>query len=186
MDTLISASKVIKLGNTLLRLVSEPISESEYGTEKLRLLSDELFRMMKLENGLGLAAPQVGINKRIVVFGMEQHPVHTALKSIPFTVLCNPSFEAVTDEIYEDYEGCLSVGALRGKVSRYKTIYYKGFDVEGRLIEREASDLHARVVQHETDHLDGVIFLDKVTNYNSLGFHDELVSNGAFSSMHVD
>lgn len=178
--------KVIKLGNPLLRLASESIIEQEYETEQLRSWANELFHHMKLEKGLGLAAPQIGLSKRIIVFGMEKHPVHTELEAIPFTVLCNPSFQAVTNEQYEDYEGCLSVGELRGKVPRYQTIRYQGFDLKGRLIEREASNLHARIVQHEIDHLDGIVFLDRVMNHLSLGFHDELVASGAFSFLHVD
>jgi peptide deformylase len=171
-------SKVILLGNPLLRLKSEAIGDEEFGSAALKQIETELFEVMKVEQGLGLAAPQIGINKRAIVFGMEKHPVHTHLPMIPFTMLFNPSYIPIADECVEDYEGCLSVGALRGKVSRYKTIRYRGYDVEGQLIEREVSDLHARVFQHEYDHLDGVIFLDKITNVNSLGFHDELVRSG--------
>ncbi|RUR14023.1 peptide deformylase [Legionella septentrionalis] len=171
-------NKIILLGNSLLRQKSEAISKEEFGTPELKQLEQELFEMMQAENGLGLAAPQIGISKRAIVFGMEKHPVHTHLPAIPFTVLFNPSYEPMSDECVEDYEGCLSVGTLRGKVSRFKHIRYRGYDVNGQLIEREVSDLHARVLQHEYDHLDGVIFLDKVTNVNSLGFHDELVRTG--------
>jgi peptide deformylase len=179
-------SKVIRLGNPLLRLISDPIAENEFGTAELHELAKQLFEVMQLENGLGLAAPQIGINKRAIVFGMDWHPVHTNLPAIPYTVLFNPSYEPTTDICIEDYEGCLSVGNLRGKVSRYQSIYYRGYDADGNLIEREASDLHARAVQHEFDHLNGVIFLDKVTNHSSLGFHDELVQSGIFTSKKTD
>tara|TARA_R110000868_G_scaffold65823_1_gene196489 strand:- start:3029 stop:3577 length:549 start_codon:yes stop_codon:yes gene_type:complete len=181
-----SNTEVIKLGNPLLRLVSKLIPDNEYGTNELRRLSEKLFNVMKVESGLGLAAPQIGINKRAIVFGMEQHPARTDLPPIPYTVLFNPSFEPITDETYADYEGCLSVGSLRAKVSRYKSIVYRGFDAEGSLIEREVSDLHARVIQHEIDHLDGVIFLDRVTDYHSMGFHDELTLAGTFNSREAD
>lgn len=174
--------KVIKIGNPLLRLASEPIADHEFGTDELKTLTDTLFDVMAQENGLGLAAPQIGINKRAIVFGMDQHPVRTELPAIPYTILFNPSYAPTTDVCVEDYEGCLSVGNLRGKVSRHQSIVYRGYDIDGHLIEREVSDLHARVVQHECDHLDGVIFLDKITNHNSLGFHEELVQSGAFSS----
>ncbi|WP_028388757.1 peptide deformylase [Legionella fairfieldensis] len=175
-------NKIILLGNPLLRQKSQAILEEEFGTPDLKQLEQALFEMMQAENGLGLAAPQIGINKRAIVFGMEKHPVHTYLPTIPFTTLFNPSYEPTSDECIEDYEGCLSVGALRGKVSRYKHICYRGYDVNGQLIEREVSDLHARVLQHEYDHLEGVIFLDKVINVNSLGFHDELVRAGKFKT----
>ena len=117
---------------------------------------------------------------------MKQHPIYTELAPIPFTALFNPSFEPLSDVIEEGYEGCLSVGQLRGKVPRYKTIGYRGYDANGNLIEREVSDLHARVVQHEFDHLDGVIFLDKVTDHSSLGFHEELIRSGALPSKKAD
>lgn len=169
---------IILLGNPLLRQKAETIREEEFGSEELKQLEKTLFEMMKAENGLGLAAPQIGISRRALVFGMEKNPVHTHFPEIPFTILFNPSYEPISEECVEDYEGCLSVGTLRGKVSRYKHIRYRGYDVNGQLIEREVSDLHARVLQHEYDHLEGVIFLDKVTDLNSLGFHDELVRSG--------
>ena len=174
--------KVIKLGNPLLRLISEPIAHDEFGTAELKALSSNLFDVMAQEKGLGLAAPQIGINKRAIVFGMDKHPVRTELPAIPYTILFNPSYVPTSESCIEDYEGCLSVGDLRGKVSRYQSICYRGYDADGHLIEREVSDLHARVVQHECDHLDGVIFLDKITHHETLGFHEELVLSGAFTS----
>jgi peptide deformylase len=171
-------NKIIRIGNPLLRLIAIPIHEDEFGTSELRDMEELLFHMLASEKGLGLAAPQIGISKRAIVFGMDKHPIHTHLPSIPFTILFNPSYEPLSDECIEDYEGCLSVGELRGKVSRYKHIIYRGYDAQGNLIERKANDLHARVLQHEYDHLEGVIFMDKITNVNSLGFHDELVQAG--------
>lgn len=180
------AQQIIKLGNPLLRVISEPIASDEFGTAELNDLVIKLFAVMKLEDGLGLAAPQIGINKRAIVFGMDKHPVHTHLPEIPYTILFNPSYEPTSDICIEAYEGCLSVGSLRGKVSRYQSICYRGYDVDGNLIEREVSDLHARVLQHEVDHLNGVIFLDRVTNHSSLGFHEELVKSGVFPSNKTD
>jgi peptide deformylase len=177
---------VIQLGNPSLRMISEPIANDLFGSEELKEMESILFKTLEEEQGLGLAAPQIAIQKRAIVFGMKQHPVHTDLPSIPFTVLFNPSFEPLSDVIEEAYEGCLSVGQLRGKVPRYKSIVYRGYDASGNLIEREASDLHARVVQHEYDHLDGIIFLDRVKDYNSLGFHEELVRSGALQSKKID
>ncbi len=169
--------EIIYLGNPLLRQISEPILEEDFGSLKLKELEKKLFLMMEAEQGLGLAAPQMGISKRAVVFGLE----HPTLDSIPLTVLFNPSFTALSDETTEDYEGCISVGPLCAKVNRYKKIFYCGYDAEGQLIEREASDLHARVVQHEIDHLNGVIFLDRVSNYHSLGFKDELIKAALYT-----
>ena len=175
-------NKIILLGNPSLRQKSVAISDHEFGSPELKELDRVLFEVMAAENGLGLAAPQIGINKRAIVFGMDKHPVHTHLPAIPYTILFNPSYEPMTDECTEEYEGCLSVGGLRGKVSRYQSIRYRGYDTDGCLIEREVSDLHARAVQHETDHLEGIIFLDRVTDYHSLGFHDELLRFGLLKS----
>ncbi len=177
-----SSNAVIQLGNPLLRMISESIPDNLFGTEDLKSLETVLFNTLEEQKGLGLAAPQIGITKRVIVFGMEQHPIHTHLAAIPFTILFNPSFEPLSNVIEEQYEGCLSVGQLRGKVPRYKTIGYRGYDAEGNLIEREVSDLHARVLQHEFDHLNGVIFVDKVTDPSSLGFHEELILSGALPS----
>ncbi len=170
--------KIVKLGNPSLRLVSEPVTKDEFDSNELQTIVEKLFFVLKKEGGVGLAAPQIGINKRIIVIGMEKHPVYTQLDSIPDTVIINPTIKILTDELEESYEGCMSVGALRGKVSRPKRIHYSGFDISGNLIENEVEGLHARVVQHEIDHLDGIIFLDKVTNHISLGFHEELVASG--------
>lgn len=173
---------LLRLGNPLLRTISEPIGEDLFGTEYLKNIETTLFTGLRQENGLGLAAPQIGIMKRAIVFGMEQHPLYTDLSAIPFTALFNPSWEPLSEIKEEAYEGCLSVGQIRGKVARYKSIGYRGYDQEGNLIEREVTDLHARVLQHEFDHLEGVIFLDKISDHKSLGFHDELVRSGMFPS----
>ncbi len=170
--------KIVKLGNPSLRQISAPVSEDEFDSKELHHIVDILFFALKTEGGVGLAAPQLGFNKRILVFGMKKHPIYTHLHPIPDTVLINPTIQILTDELEEAYEGCFSVGNLRGKVSRPNRIYYKGFDVKGNLIESEAEGLHARVVQHEYDHLDGIVFLDKVTDRMSLGFYDELIESG--------
>jgi len=165
--------EIIQMGNPKLRLVSEPINEDMFGSKELHELTESLFLIMRQEGGIGVAAPQLGINKRIFVFGWEEQ-----LGYIPDTVLINPTFEVIDCNIEEGYEGCLSIGTIRGEVPRYTKIHYKGFDVDGKLIEREAEGRHARVVQHEYDHLDGILFVDRVKNYASLGFHEELIDAG--------
>lgn len=170
--------EIIKIGNPSLRLVSKKIEESEFGTNELAQLEARLFQMMEVEKGIGLAAPQIGCNKRAIVFGMNKHAHYSESDLIPYTALFNPSYYPLTSDTDEEYEGCLSVKGIRAKVSRYKKICYSGFSAKGDLIEMEASGLHARVVQHEVDHLNGIIFLDKVTNYHSLGFTEELLSAG--------
>lgn len=166
---------IIRLGNPLLREKSVAIRDDEFESAELKQLQQELFAVKEATKGLGLAAPQIGVRKRALVFG-QKSPSDS--DNIPETILFNPSFEPLSNECEEAYEGCLSVGQLRGKVLRFKHIRYSGYDVDGELIEREASDLHARVFQHEYDHLDGVIFLDRVTDIHSLGFFDELVQAG--------
>ena len=178
MGNAMDSHTVIQLGNPLLRIISEPISQDCFGTEQLKKMESILFKVLEEEQGLGLAAPQIAINKRAIVFGMKQHPIYTDLAAIPFTILFNPSFEPLSNVMEEAYEGCLSVGQLRGKVPRYKSIGYRGYDAEGRLVEREVSDLHARVVQHEFDHLNGVLFIDRVEDTLSLGFTPELRAFG--------
>jgi peptide deformylase len=118
-------NNIILLGNPLLRQIAKPITNEEFGSPELKQMEQALFEVLEAENGLGLAAPQIGISKKALVFGMDKHPVHTHLPAIPFTILFNPSYEPLSEECIEDYEGCLSVGTLRGKVSRYKHIRYK-------------------------------------------------------------
>ena len=168
--------KVIRLGNPKLRLVSEPVANHEFNSRELQELINSLFSTMERENGIGLAAPQVGINKRIFVFGMNKHPARPEMAPIPYTALINPVIEPLTLDREEEYEACLSIGSLKGKVPRYTRLRYRGFDAKGTLIEREVDGLHARLIQHEYDHLDGVVFLDRVKDYTSLGFHEELMA----------
>lgn len=158
---------VIKIGNPLLRKQSIDVSSNEFGTHNLKVMQEQLFQIMQNENGIGLAAPQIGLNKRIIVFGIEDISSRTGEK-IPYTLLINPTFEASSYSMEEDYEGCLSIGELRGTVPRFTHIGYRGYDINGNLIEREAKGLHARVVQHEIDHLDGILFIDRITNYDSI------------------
>lgn len=178
--------KIIQLGNPILRTLSANIQNFEFASLELKNLEALLFKAMKKAMGIGLAAPQIGVNKRAIVFGLDHHPRRPHDAPIPFTALFNPSYLPLSDELVEDYEGCLSVGDLRGKVSRYQSIRYRGYDSKGQLIERDVSDLHARVVQHEIDHLDGIVFLDRITNHASLGFHDELMEAGTFTFHKTD
>jgi peptide deformylase len=168
---------IIQLGNPILRKESLPIPESSFGTSALQDLAQLLIRTMHHENGIGLAAPQIGLNQRAIVFGLD-NAGHRG--DIPQTILFNPSFRPLQDTLVEDYEGCLSLGNIRAKVPRYQSIYFTGRDVEGNYIEKEVSDFHARVFQHEFDHLNGVVFLDRVTDHRSLGFHEELIKAGVF------
>jgi peptide deformylase len=174
-----SAPTVIQLGDPTLRLQSESVDENEFGSRELHELTEIMFKAMENNNGIGLAAPQIAINKRVIVFGINEQVAAKANRPIiPYTALINPSYEILSDETEEEYEGCLSVRSLLGKVSRYTRILYKGFNASGLPVENEVVGLHARVVQHECDHLNGVIFLDRVTDHSSLGFREELIAAG--------
>ncbi|MBA4696024.1 MAG: peptide deformylase [Legionella sp.] len=173
-------NNILQVGNPILRTKASPIAEELFGSSHLVDLAGTLINIMSIENGIGLAAPQIGISKRAIVFGFNDLHLKPHLPNIPCTILFNPSFEPTSDALVEDYEGCLSVGTLRAKVPRYQSIYFSGYDIEGKKIEKEVSGLHARVFQHEYDHLDGILFLDRVIDYHSLGFHDELKKAGVF------
>ena len=137
-------------------------------------LLDDMWDTMAAENGAGLAAPQIGIMQRVVIFGYEDNPRYPEAPAIPETVLINPLIEALDETMEDDWEGCLSVPGLRGIVPRYRRIRYRGFDQFGNQIDREVSDFHARVVQHECDHLDGILYPQRIRDMRSFGYTDTL------------
>lgn len=163
---------VLRLGNPLLLDESEPVAT--FDSEELHSLVTDMIDTMRDLNGAGLAAPQIGAQKRVVVFGFEENPRYPDADSVPFTVLINPEITPVGDEMEEDWEGCLSVPGMRGLVPRYVSIRYAGYDVQGNRIERTARGFHARVVQHEVDHLDGVLYPQRITDMTQFGFEEEL------------
>jgi peptide deformylase len=156
----------------VLRERAKPVEA--FGTPELRALLEDMKETMAAKNGAGLAAPQIGIGQRIVIFGVEKNPRYPDAEPVPFTVLVNPKIVLLTREIEEDWEGCLSVPGMRGIVPRYKQLRYSGFDVEGNPIERVADGFHARVVQHECDHLDGILYPQRMTDLARFGFNEEL------------
>lgn len=167
---------VLRMGDPfLLQRANEVV---EFGTTELKTLISDMLDTMKAEDGVGLAAPQIGADQRVVVFGFEDNPRYPEAASVPQTVLINPVIKPLSDEIDEDWEGCLSVPGMRGIVPRYTLIRYNGFDVEGNVIEVIANDFHARVVQHECDHLDGILYTQRIKDLSSFGFTDELMASG--------
>jgi peptide deformylase len=129
---------------------------------------------MAAQQGAGLAAPQIGVSQRVVIFGVSKNARYPDAEEVPFTVLVNPKLVMLTREIEEDWEGCLSVPGMRGVVPRYKKLRYTGFDEEGNPIDRVAEGFHARVVQHECDHLDGILYPQRMTDMSRFGFTAEL------------
>ena len=163
---------VLKLGNPVLRQVAQPVTE--FATPSLRTLLGDMYDTMAAHNGAGLAAPQIGVGLRVVIFCVEENPRYPGMESVPDTVLINPRISPLVGEMETDWEGCLSVPGLRGMVPRYKKISYSGYDEKGELFERTAEGFHARVVQHEVDHLDGILYPYRMTSLDTLGFEDEL------------
>jgi len=163
---------VLRMGDPRLLEVSRPVER--FDTAELRELLNDMQDTMHSLNGAGLAAPQIGVPLRVVIFGIQSNPRYPDAEPVPFTVLVNPVLETLGDELEEGWEGCLSVPGMRGLVPRYKRLRYRGFDASGHAIDRTVDDFHARVVQHECDHLDGVLFPMRVRDLRDFGFTEEL------------
>jgi peptide deformylase len=160
--------EILKMGDPRLLRVAKPVRE--FDTPELRALVDDLFDTMRAANGAGLAAPQIGVDLAVVIFGFARNERYPEAPPVPETVLVNPQIEPLGDTEEEGWEGCLSVPGLRGVVPRFARIRYSGFDVQGRRIEREAEGFHARVVQHECDHLIGKLYPMRVRDFTRFGF----------------
>lgn len=171
---------VLKMGNPLLLQVAEPVTE--FGTAELDQLIADMFDTMAAEAGAGLAAPQIGVSKRVVIFGVEKNARYPDAEAVPTTVLINPVIEPIGTDMEEDWEGCLSVPGLRGRVPRYARVRYSGYDPRGARIEREVGGFHARVVQHECDHLDGILYPRRIRDLRLFGFERELSAQGVVRS----
>jgi len=163
---------VLRMGDARLLEIAEPVVS--FDTPELHVLVQDLMDTMQAEDGAGLAAPQIAVGLRVVVFGFDENVRYPDAESVPRTVLINPMIEALSEDRDEDWEGCLSVPGLRGVVPRYTHIRYSGYDHRGSPIEREAHDFHARVVQHECDHLDGILYPRRMTDMRRFGFTETL------------
>lgn len=171
--------EVLRMGDPRLLQVAEPVRA--FGTPELESLLADMRDTMRKLKGVGLAAPQIGVGLRVVVFGMEPDPDHPEVQSIPFTVLINPSLAALSPHVEEGWEGCLSVPGMRGLVPRYRDLRYAGMDALGRPIDREVSGFHARVVQHEVDHLDGILYPRRIRDLTKFGFTEALFPGQAIA-----
>ncbi|KXW56299.1 peptide deformylase [Ferrovum sp. PN-J185] len=166
---------VLRMGHPLLRQVAKSVDQ--FNTPALMSLLEDMFDTMAYLDGAGLAAPQIGVSLRVVIFGVKHNARYPDAEEVPLTVLINPIITPLTEELEEDWEGCLSVPGLRGRVPRYTVIRYQGSDEHGNIIDRTVSGFHARVVQHECDHLDGVLYPSRIRDFNSFGFSQELGIN---------
>jgi len=163
---------VLKMGDPLLYRKAEPVKG--FKTPELDALVADMFDTMAALNGAGLAAPQIGVSQRVVIFSVESNPRYPDVEPVPTTVLINPILTPIGDEMEEGWEGCLSVPGLRGLVMRHQSLRYTGFDQNGTPIDRTVSGFHARVVQHECDHLDGILYPMRLRDIRLLGFEDAL------------
>ena len=164
--------RVLKMGDPLLYRKAEPVKG--FNTPELDALIADMFDTMAALNGAGLAAPQIGVPQRVAIFSVESNPRYPDVEPVPTTVLINPILTPIGDELEEGWEGCLSVPGLRGLVTRYKNLRYTGFDQHGKPIDRTVSGFHARDVQHECDHLDGILYPMRLRDIRLLGFEDAL------------
>jgi peptide deformylase len=163
---------VLKMGDARLLRLAEPVAV--FDTPELHALVADMFDTMRALNGAGLAAPQIGVNLRVVIFGFAASERYPDAEAVPETVLVNPLISFIGDDQEDGWEGCLSVPGLRGVVPRYLRLRYQGCDQFGKPIDRTVSDFHARVVQHECDHLDGVLYPMRVRDFRQFGFTDVL------------
>ena len=160
--------EILRMGDPRLLRVAEPVRD--FDLPELHELIADMFDTMHAANGAGLAAPQIGVNLQLVIYGFRQNARYPDAPEVPETVLINPVLTPLSEEMEEGFEGCLSVPGMRGSVPRYKRLRYTGLDQFGRPIERDAEDFHARVVQHEVDHLLGILYPMRIRDFSRFGF----------------
>ena len=169
--------EILRMGDPRLLEKARPVEG--FGTPELRELVADMQDTMRAANGAGLAAPQIGVGLRVVIFGFESNPRYPQAEPVPFTILLNPVLTPLSEEMEEGWEGCLSVPGLRGVVPRFARLAYRGFDLEGTPIAHEATGFHARVVQHECDHLDGILYPMRIRDFTQFGYTDVLFPDGS-------
>lgn len=167
-----SIREILKMGDPRLLQQAEPITA--FGTPELAALVADMFETMHAADGAGLAAPQIGVNLQLVIFGFGQNTRYPDAPPVPETVLLNPVLRPLSAEVEEGWEGCLSVPGLRGVVPRWRTLHYEGFDQYGNRISRNVEGFHARVVQHECDHLAGILYPMRIEDFSRFGYVDVL------------
>lgn len=167
--------EILRMGDERLLRVAPPVPDDLFGTEALTGLIHDLRDTMAAASGAGIAAPQIGVDLRVVIFGgTGRNPRYPDAPEIPFTVLCNPQLEPLGDDTQAGWEGCLSVPGMRGEVPRFTRLRYLGRDADGTRFERTVDGFHARVVQHECDHLDGILYPRRIEDMTRFGFTDVL------------
>ncbi|MCU1730010.1 peptide deformylase [Pseudomonas sp. 7P_10.2_Bac1] len=166
--------EILKMGDERLLRVAKPVPPELFDTPELWQLIDDMLQTMEHAGGVGLAAPQIGVDLQLVIFGFEHSERYPDAEPVPQTILINPLITPLSPAVEEDWEGCLSVPGLRGVVERFEKIRYEGFDPKGDPIVRVADSFHARVVQHECDHLIGRLYPSRIKDFNKFGFTEVL------------
>ncbi len=166
--------QILKMGDPRLQRIAPSVPAAMFGSAELYALIADMFDTMEVADGVGLAAPQIGVDLQLVVFGFERNDRYPDAPMVPRTVLLNPLITPLSSDMEDGWEGCLSVPGLRGAVSRYSLIRYQGMDPQGVAIDRTAEAFHARVVQHECDHLIGRLYPSRITDFNQFGYTDVL------------
>ncbi|BCD87238.1 peptide deformylase [Pseudomonas solani] len=166
--------EILKMGDPRLLRVAPPVPAELFGSDELQRLIDDMFETMHHVGGVGLAAPQIGVDLQLVIFGFERSERYPDAPAVPPTILINPVITPLGEELEEGWEGCLSVPGLRGAVNRYRAIRYQGVDPQGNVIDRRVEGFHARVVQHECDHLIGRLYSSRITDFAKFGFTEVL------------
>lgn len=167
-----SIRPVLKMGDPVLLQVAQPVEQ--FDTPELRALLVDMGDTMAALNGAGLAAPQIGVSQQVVIFGVSKNPRYPQVEEVPYTVLINPLLEPIGDDIEEGWEGCLSVPGMRGLVPRHARLRYRGYDQLGHPIDRTVGAFHARVVQHEVDHLNGILYPMRIRDLRNFGYNETL------------
>ncbi len=163
---------VLRMGDPVLLQVAKKVEQ--FDTPELQTLLQDMHDTMASLNGAGLAAPQIGASLQVVIFGVDYNPRYPDAETVPYTILINPKITPLSKKMEEDWEGCLSVPGMRGKVPRYTKIRYQGVDQHGNPIDRSVEGFHARVVQHECDHLIGILYPMRIRDFRQFGFTDVL------------
>lgn len=171
---------VLRMGDPFLLQRAKDVTN--FNTPELDELLRDMHDTMRACEGAGLAAPQIGVALRVVIFGVEQNPRYPDAEAVPQTVLINPQISPLSDDMDQAWEGCLSVPGMRGLVPRFTNIRYTGVDQKGNFIDCSVTGFHARVVQHECDHLDGILYPQRITDMRYFGFIDELFAEGSMGN----
>lgn len=166
--------ELLKMGDPRLLRVAPAVPETMIGSAELDTLIADMFDTMHDAGGVGLAAPQIGVDLQLVIFGFDSSERYPDAPAVPQTILLNPMITPLSQETEEGWEGCLSVPGLRGAVSRFSMIRYQGIDPKGAVIDRRAEGFHARVVQHECDHLIGRLYPSRITDFSKFGYTEVL------------